>query len=68
MLRNVIERLDPSPLVIPKQPTDSNAQRVRERFNFVVEHLAVIVLDFGNCGSVELNAESGQSPRKSILR
>lgn len=43
------------------------AEHFGKRLQFVVEHMAEVVFDFCNCGSVELNPLPGKSPRKGIL-
>jgi hypothetical protein len=45
-----------------------DAQHVCEGLKLVIEHVSVIVFDFGNRGSVELNPESGELPGEGILR
>jgi hypothetical protein len=46
----------------PKKPIDFYAQRVCKGFKFVVKDMAVVVLDLGNCGSVELDSEPSEPP------
>jgi hypothetical protein len=46
----------------PQKPIDLRAQSFREGLKLVVKNMAVIIFDFGNCRSVELNAEPGESP------
>jgi hypothetical protein len=45
----------------PQKPINLRPQGVRESLKFVIKNMAVIVFDFGNCGSVELDPEPGQS-------
>jgi hypothetical protein len=54
--------LDLSTLLAPKKPINIHAQYLCEGLKFVIEDMAVTIFDFGNCGSVELNPESGESP------
>ena len=53
---------------LSKQPIDVNAQCLREGLKFVVEYAAVVVFDFGDRGSVKLDAQSSEFSRKGILR
>jgi hypothetical protein len=54
-LQSVIDRWGLSPLFIPEQPIDPDAQHVCEGLKLVVEHITVIVFDFGDCGSIKLD-------------
>jgi hypothetical protein len=38
-----------------------------EGLNFVIKHMTVIVFDFGNRGSIELNTEASELPGKGVL-
>jgi len=67
-LQTAIGRWDLSLLFIPEQPIGSHAQHIRESLKLVVEHMTVIVFDFGDCGSIKLDPESSELPRKGILR
>jgi hypothetical protein len=67
-LQSAIERSHPSPVFIPEQPINLYAQDICEGFKLVVENVAVIVFDFGDCGSIKLYPESSEPPRKGILR
>jgi hypothetical protein len=39
-----------------------------ESLKFVVQDMTMIVFDFGNCGSVELNPEPSELPGEGVLR
>jgi len=67
-LQSAIERWDLSPLFISEQPFDFHSQYLREGLEFVVENITVIAFDLGNRGSIELDPESSEPPRKGILR
>jgi len=41
---------------------------MRECLKFVIEHMTVVVFDFRNRGSVELNPELSELPGEGILR
>jgi hypothetical protein len=57
---SVAETWDLSPLPVPKKPTGIHSQDRCEGLNLIVEHTAVVILDLGNRGPIELNAD----PRK----
>jgi hypothetical protein len=61
-LPSAIEQWGRSLLFVPKQPINPNAQYICEGLEFVIEHTTVIVLDFGNCGSIKLDPESSEPP------
>ena len=41
---------------------------MREGLKFIVEHVTLIVFDFGNRSTVKLNSELSEFPRKGVLR
>jgi hypothetical protein len=57
----------PSLLFISEQPVNVNAQGLRDGFKFVVKYMTVIIFDFGDRGSVELNPKPSKLTRKGIL-
>jgi hypothetical protein len=50
-----------SPLFRTQKPANLRAQSVREGLKFEIENMAMIIFDFGNRGSVDLNPEPGKS-------
>ncbi len=44
-----------------------DAQHMCEGLKFVIEHVSMIVFDFGNRGSVELNTESSELSGQGVL-
>jgi hypothetical protein len=44
----------------PKKPIDLHAQSVCDTLKFVIKDMAVVIFDFGDCGSVELNSQTGE--------
>ncbi|MGC2472756.1 MAG: hypothetical protein WA485_00360 [Candidatus Sulfotelmatobacter sp.] len=54
--------MDRSSLPISKKPFDVHAQGLREGPKLVVKDMAVIVFDFGDCSSIELNPEPSELP------
>jgi len=44
----------------PKEPGDPYVQSLCQALKFVIKDMAVVILDFCDCGSVELNPETGE--------
>jgi len=49
-----------SSLSFPKKPTGLHTQGRCEGLNLVVEYATVVILDFGNSGPVELDADPSE--------
>jgi hypothetical protein len=50
----------PSSLSLPKQPTGFDAQDCGEGLNLVVQYPTVVILDLGDGGSIQLNADPSE--------